>query len=361
MKEPGRAEDWRTYPYKSGDLTFPDDEGLHPDNPMGWWYLNLHLDDEAGDRIIVFTSFVSSLNEQLGSIADPSRGKHLNQYTVGSVVAATDHLDVAFRKEGHPENSLRQVPGEPFHYTYGYQLQGYGFDLALQSLKPPYALAKTGLVQQLESTYSYYYVQPRLSVTGTMVRDDGSKTQVSGLGWLDRQWYPTSNRGAGLGGYLGHFWTAIHLRDGTDIAAYRCMCIDGPSPFPLFEVMGPDNEYSHYRDHTIEPLEAFQITRAWQAETRERTFPLSASVIHPATDTSLTLTIAAENPEDNAVDLGPKGCMFEGGFRVTGTHNGQQTDGDAFVEVAGFGASREPPDKQELMRLAQEYQNVKAD
>ncbi len=88
------TEEWRKYPYRSGDLTFPDDEGLHPDKPYGWWYVNLHLDDEAGDRVIVFTSFVSTVNEQLGSVADLSRSKHLDQYLVGEVTAATDHLDV---------------------------------------------------------------------------------------------------------------------------------------------------------------------------------------------------------------------------------------------------------------------------
>jgi len=361
MTQHSDTEAWRTYPYRSGDLTFPDDEGWHPDDPNGWWYLILHLADEDGNRILAFTSFVSGANEHLGSIADPSRKKHLNQYTTGEIVAATDHLEVAFRKEGSPTNFLRQIPGEPFHYVYCYRLEGYRLELELRSQKPPYALGETGLVQQLQSTYSYYYVQPRISVTGTMVRDDGSSTRVSGIGWIDRQWYPSSNPPMELGGYLGHFWTAIHLNDGTDISAYRLMSVNGPSPFPLFEVMGPDNAYTHYTSHTIEPLEHFRTAPIGQRTIKEFLFPLSAKIVHPATGTDLTLRIEAEDPMDNAIDLGQKGCFFEGGFRASGTHQGKETDGDAFVEVAGFGAHKEPPDMEELMQLAKETEDVKRD
>lgn len=334
------SEEWRKYPYRSGDLTFPDDEGLHPDNPYGWWYVNLHLTDETGDKIILFTSFVSTVNEQLGSIADLSRNKHLDQYLTGEVTAETDHLDVQFKREGAATNYLRQVEGEPFTYDFYYGLSGYEFKLRFDSVKPPYALAETGLVQQLPATYSYYYVQPRLSVSGTMQRDDGSSTSVTGIGWLDRQWYPTTNPGTDI--YLGHCWIAIHLSDGTDISAYRCLGEGGASPYPLFEVMAADNSYTHYSADSIEPIELFKTSPVGQGPIKEFQFPLSVKVVHPPTQTDLTLTICAANPMDNALDLGAKGCFFEGGFAVTGSHDGQPVSGDAFVEVSLFGAQRGP-------------------
>jgi predicted secreted hydrolase len=335
-----KAEEWRTYPYHSGDLTFPDDEGVHPDNPYGWWYVNMHLDDEAGNRVILFTSFVSTVNEQLGSVADLSRGKHVNQYLIGEVTAKEDHLDVEFRKGDSPPNYLRQVADEPFHYDFYYGIEGYEFSLRFESKKPPYALAETGLVQQLPATYSYYYVQPRLAVSGTMKRDDGSSTKVTGIGWLDRQWYPASNPGTDI--YLGHFWIAIHLSDGTDISAYRCLGDGGSCLYPLFEVMGPDNSYTHYSTDAIKPLKLFKTSPVGQGPVKEFQFPMSAKVVHPPTGTDLTLTIAAPDPMDNALDIGAKGCLFEGGFTVTGSHNGQGVSGDAFVEVSLFGAQEGP-------------------
>ncbi len=333
-------EAWRNYPYQSGELTFPDDEGVHPDNPYGWWYVNLHLNDEAGGRVIVFTSFVSEANEQLGSVADLSRGKHLDQYLAGEVTASTDHLEVQFSNAQSTPNYLRQVEREPFNYDFYYALDGYEFTLRFESEKPPYALAETGLVQQLPSTYSYYYVQPRLAVSGTMKRDDGTRTEVTGIGWLDRQWYPTTNPGTDI--YLGHCWIAIHLSDGADIAAYRCLGEGGSSPFPLFEVMGPDNGYSHYCTDTIKTLALFQTSPIGQGRIREFQFPLSLQVDHPPTATDLILTIATAKPMDYALDLGAKGCLFEGGFNVSGSHNGQAVDGDAFVEVSLFGAQEGP-------------------
>lgn len=329
------AEAWRAYPYHSGDLTFPDDEGLHPDNPYGWWYVNLHLNDDAGNRIVLFSSIVSTVNELLGSVFDPSRNNHLNQYLIGEVVAATDHLDVQFIRGNSPPNFLKQVAGEPFYYDYYYGIEGYEFNLRFESKKPPYALAETGLVQQLPATYSYYYALPRMAVSGTMKRDDGNSTKVTGIGWLDRQWYPT-NPGTDM--YLGHLWAAIHLSDGTDISAYRCFGENGSSPFPLFEVMGPDCAYAHYSDNTLKTLELFRTAPIGQGPIREFQFPLSAKVVHPPTDTDLTLTMVAADPMDNAIDLGPKGCFFEGGFTVTGSHNGQAVSGDAFVEASLFGA-----------------------
>lgn len=331
-----KSFEWRRYPYQTGDLNFPDDEGLHPDNPYGWWYLNLHLDDAAGDRVILFTSFVSMVNEQLGSIADLSRDIHLGQYQVGVITAETDHLDVQFRDGDSAPNYLRQIKDEPFHYDFYYALSGYEFTLKLEATKPPYALAGSGLVQQLPATYSYYYVQPRLNVSGTMKRDDGTTTTITGIGWLDRQWYPASNPGTDM--YMGHFWSAIHLSDGTDIAAYRCLGEGGTSPYPLFEVFGPDNSYTHYAANSVVPLQLFDTPPIGNGPIKEFQFPLSAKVVHEPTGTDLTLTIAARNPLDNALALGDKGCFFEGGFTVAGTHNNQPVTGDAFVEVSLFGA-----------------------
>jgi alkylation response protein AidB-like acyl-CoA dehydrogenase len=331
-----KALQWRHYPYQTGDLNFPDDEGVHPDNPYGWWYLNMHLDDEAGDRVILFTSFVSTVNEQLGSIADLSRGKHLDQYQVGEITTETDFLDVQFHHGNSAPNFLRQIKDEPFHYEFYYALSGYEFTLTLEATKPPYALAGSGLVQQLPATYSYYYVQPRLKVSGTMKRDDGTTTAITGIGWLDRQWYPSSNPGTDM--YMGHFWSAIHLSDGTDIAAYRCLGEGGTSAYPLFEVFGPDNSYTHYAANSVVPLQLFETPPIGNGPIKEFQFPLSAKVVHEPTGTDLTLTIAARNPMDNALALGEKGCFFEGGFIVTGTHNNQSVTGDAFVEVSLFGA-----------------------
>jgi predicted secreted hydrolase len=343
-----KSEEWRRYPYRSGDLTFPDDEGLHPENPYGWWYVNMHLTDESDDRVILFTSFVSTVNEQLGSVADLSRGKHLGQYLVGEVIAETDHLDVQFVRQGAATNYLRQISGEPFNYEFSYGISGYEFNLRLESRKPPYALAETGLVQQLPETYSYYYVQPRLAVSGTMKRDDGSSSGVKGIGWLDRQWYPTTNPGTDV--YLGHCWIAIHLSDGTDISAYRCLGEGGVSRYPLFEVMAADNQYTHYAANTIEAIELFKTEPIGQGPVREFQFPLSVRVVHAPTATELTLTIAAADPMDNALDLGAKGCFFEGGFTVTGSHNGHPVNGDAFVEVSLFGAQQAPIETPEWRR-----------
>lgn len=329
---------WKQYPYQTGDLTFPDDEGVHQDNPYGWWYVSMHLKDEEDNKVIMFTSFVSAVNEQLGSVADLSRGKHLRQYISGEVKADTEHLDVQFTQGSSSPNYLRQVENEPFKYDFFYQISDYEFTLSLDSIKPPYALAETGLVRQLPATYSYYYVQPRLQVTGTMKRDDGSSTKVTGIGWLDRQWYPMSNPGTDI--YMGHFWAALHLDDGTDISAYRALGEGGSSPYPLFEVMGPDNSYTHYADDTIVPMELFNTPPVGGGPVKEFQFPLVARVVHPATNTDLTLTIETPNPMDNVLELGAKGCFFEGGFAITGTYQGKPATGDAFVEVSLFGAHK---------------------
>ncbi|MBS0011784.1 MAG: hypothetical protein KFF49_10270, partial [Bacteroidales bacterium] len=39
------AQSWKVYPYNpEGSLiSFPDDEGRHPDEPVEWWYTTGHL------------------------------------------------------------------------------------------------------------------------------------------------------------------------------------------------------------------------------------------------------------------------------------------------------------------------------
>lgn len=338
--EDGDADDclddcsWRAYPYQSGDLTFPEAEGDFPDLGYGWWYLSMFLDDEEGQRTVLMTSFLNEF-ALLGSIDDPAEDFHHNQRLIGTITAATGKLDVRFDYPDAPTNYLTQVPDEPFYYDLFYTIEGYELDLRLESRKPPYALGETGFVQQLANTWSYYYAQPRLAVSGTMQRASGDTTTVSGIAWLDRQWYPTSDAET----LWGHFWVAIHLDDGTDIAAYRTIAEGGEVPFPLLDIMSADGSYAHYEVDAIEPLELFETPVCGLPPLqRAYSFPLGAVLSHPETGTDLTLSIATDDPLAAVLDGGDQGCLLEAAFSVEGVHGGQTVAGDAFVEVSISGA-----------------------
>ena len=195
-------------------LSLPADESPH-DYQTEWWYFNLHMSDDAGERYamhdVVFQvqQLASSrtLYVRQAGLAQASTGQHaaseLLRFAVQPDTAEPGSFDItvaASRMSGAGGETYRLIGGAG----------DWSYDLTLRSTAPPMAHDNDGLVDFGEAGITYYYSRPRLDVRGTLTSPDGTR-QVTGLGWLDKQW--------------GNFqpvavywdWASVQLDDGTDL------------------------------------------------------------------------------------------------------------------------------------------------
>ncbi|MBI4871385.1 MAG: hypothetical protein HY814_07445 [Candidatus Riflebacteria bacterium] len=190
-------------------LTLPADEGAHL-RLAEWWYLNGHLQDDAGRPYGYELCFF-----------------HVRPGIAFAHIAVTD-------VEGRRFHRLRKyfspfqcrIPRDKLELAYGdkqslsrigdflYRARGdtgdAALDLQLQLVKQPMMVNGNGLIDMPEGTFSYYYSLTRLQTEGHLVLD-GKRFRVAGVSWMDHQWGNFVTIG------VGWDWFAVQLRDGSDL------------------------------------------------------------------------------------------------------------------------------------------------
>lgn len=203
-----------TPPYGLPPLVLPADESPH-DFQAEWWYFNAHLASAGGRRF--------ALHDVVFQVQQLASDRTLYVRQVGLAGGGLGHTTAErLRAAAAP---LAAEPGD-FEVSMGdwlmrgsrgerYELRanagGYAYDLDLTSAAPPLSHGNRGLVDFGEAGVTYYYTRPRLDIAGVVTTPDGRAIEVSGLGWLDKQW--------------GDFqpvdvewdWASIQLDDGTDL------------------------------------------------------------------------------------------------------------------------------------------------
>jgi predicted secreted hydrolase len=198
-------------------------------------------------------------------------------------------------------------------------------DLTLTSTKPVVLQGERGLDRKGEEpgNASYYYSLTRMPVTGR-VTIRGAAFEVSGLGWMDREW-STSSLGADL---VGWDWMALQLDDGRDLMLYQLRRADGTADrFSAGSLVGVDG--------ASRPLgrEDFRIdVRATWTSPRDGTrYPSRWRVTVPSE--ALELEIVPRLADQELV-LAVR--YWEGAVRVDGRAGGRPMGGAGYVELVGY-------------------------
>ncbi len=237
-------------------LTLPADESPH-DFMAEWWYFNAHLTAENGSRF--------ALHDVVFQIREPDTARTLYVRQIGLADAATgDHASAErLRSENAP---LSAAPGD-FSIAFGdglmsgaggeeYALRAavgdYSYDLRLVSTTEPLLHGGIGLLDFQEAGITYYYTRPRLAIEGSLATPEHGVLEVSGLGWLDKQWgdfQPTQAEWD---------WTSLQLDDGTDLMASLLYDATGAPISQYATLRSPGGEAVHLSPHefTFTPGEA---------------------------------------------------------------------------------------------------------
>lgn len=345
-----RAEDVRAF-------VWPEDHGPHPAYRTEWWYLTGHLDGPDGESFgFQVTFFRNALAPE-----DPDRRSawSTNQLWMGhaaltDVVGGTHRYEERFARGAaglagavadpfrvwlddwelvrDPEAPPVPGTGSAFPFRLFASLDpGEGgepaawLDLRVEEGKPPVLQGDRGLSQKgpERGNASFYLSWTRMPLSGRVFLD-GREVEVSGEGWMDREWSTSALDEL----HEGWDWFSLQLDDDREIMFFELRRSDG-EPEPLnhgalveadgsWRVLGAEDVLLEVLDWWASPLDGARYPSGWRVRI-------------PSDGLDLVLTPRVRDQEMNVSFR-----YWEGALDVEGTRHGIRIRGRGYAELTGY-------------------------
>jgi predicted secreted hydrolase len=311
-------------------LAFPADHGPHADYRIEWWYFTANLRDAEGTPYgVQWTLF-----RQAQLPGDGDQGWASRQLWMGhaAVTSATTHrFAERFARGGVGQAGVNAAPFTAWIDDWQMRTgateaafsateltasaKDFSYALKLESDRPIVLQGDEGYSRKSErGQASYYYSQPYLRVSGSIVLD-GKTIAVSGQGWIDREWssQPLASD------QTGWDWFSLHLEGGEKLMLFRLRHADGKHFF-AGNWIGLDGR--------SQALDANDITL---------TPAVTSRVAGRELPTGWKLSVRSRKLEVESRPLNPQSWMdarfkyWEGPVTVTGSHAGI-----GYLEMTGY-------------------------
>ncbi len=330
----GFTQTWKSYPYlpEGSVISFPNDEGLHSEEPIEWWYTAGHLKgiDSGNNYSFMLTYFYFPTygfdGFRILNLSNDDTGQFFNEtIPVNYGKMAEDSLNIqAIITQNITESWINKTDNSgkmiPFEYSLSAIAENGEINLEFIALKPPLILGENGYFNQGENSYTYYYSLTKNSVSGTLTFDGNVET-VTGTSWVDRQ-YGTFNPLT----EENYEWFFIQLSNEMDLNIYNLFTKDRQLP--------DTSKYKHmsvYVDTTTQyTTYDFELERLsfHYMEDSARNYAQKWRLSSPVNNIDLTITTLHNNSE---VQLPFR--FFEGSTTITGTVDGLPVTGIGFAEL----------------------------
>ncbi len=226
-------------------LAFPRDHGSHPGQRTEWWYITGHA--QAGGRpwgfqVTFFRSRVDAAQSLKSAFAAKNllfahaaltdlTGQRLQHdqriARAGFGVAEASEADTAIRLQDWSLVRSDLPRGKGSRYAARIQGAHFGLQLQCDTTQPVLLQGREGLSRKgpESAQASYYYSQPQLAVSGTIVLE-GQRLVIDATNaraWMDHEWseallHPEAQ---------GWDWIGMNLLDGSALTAFRLRRPDG--------------------------------------------------------------------------------------------------------------------------------------
>ncbi len=321
---------------KGVELSFPTDHQAHHNFRHEWWYLTANLVNEQGKPLgLQWTQFrFAATPQKNGQVANKTAWHSQQIYMAHSAVTTKDK-HYADEKWSRDQDQLAGVDDSPFRvYLDDWQWTSSSDDLfpatlVTHSKQFAYSLTLTSdapYQKQGERGYStksadgqvasYYYSQPFIDVSGE-VTIDGTTHQVSGKGWIDREWSSQFL----LDSQQGWDWFALRLNDETSLVVFQLRdAKTGQASYAHAKLM-----YKNGKGNTIQQRDIRLQTRN-QTIIQGRHYPTEWRLSIPSQQIDLTIT--ALNPNAKMPLSVP---YWEGPVTIEGSHSGT-----GYMELTGY-------------------------
>jgi predicted secreted hydrolase len=311
-------------------LKFPADHGAHPEYRIEWWYFTANLKDADGATYGVQWTLFRQANKP-NDVESGWSSRQLFMAHAAVTSRDTHRFAERFARGGVGQAGVEAAPFKA--WIDDWQLRSLESDARLAPLEVrasakdfSYALrldSDRGVVLQGEGGYSrkseqgqasYYYSQPFLQVSGSLVID-GRTIAVTGQGWIDREWSSqplASNQ-------TGWDWFSLHLASGEKLMLFRLRHADGR------HFLSGNWIVADGRSQILEPKDIV-ITPGATTRVAGRDLP-----------TAWKLSVPSRGLEVSTAPLNPQSWMdarfkyWEGPVRLSGSHSGE-----GYLEMTGY-------------------------
>ncbi|MGF1879856.1 lipocalin-like domain-containing protein [Vibrio splendidus] len=321
---------------KGIDVTFPADHQAHPDFRHEWWYLTANLIDKEGNTLgVQWTQFrFAAAPQESGNSTKETAWQSQQIYMAHSAVTTKDK-HYADEKWSRDQAELAGVSASPFRvYLDDWQWTSttddlfpatlvansdqFGYSLKLTNNAPYQKQGEQGYSTKSNDgkVASYYYSQPFINVSGE-VTIDGITHQVSGKGWIDREWSSQFL----LDSQQGWDWFALRLSDETSLVVFQLRnSTTGKASYSHARLMQQDGSSIAIKQQDI------SLTAIRQTEIDGRDYPTEWQVSIPSQQ--IELTVSALNPNAKMPLSVP---YWEGPIIIKGSHSGS-----GYMELTGY-------------------------
>ncbi|WP_372305461.1 lipocalin-like domain-containing protein [Vibrio sp. 10N.286.52.C3] len=321
---------------KGIDIAFPADHQAHPDFRHEWWYLTANLIDEKGNTLgVQWTQFRFAAAPQERSNRTKETTWQSQQIYMAHSAVTTKDKHYADEKWSRNQAELAGVSASPFRvYLDDWQWTSttddlfpatlvansgqFGYSLKLTNNAPYQKQGEQGYSTKSSDgkVSSYYYSQPFINVSGE-VTIDGVTHQVSGKGWIDREWSSQFL----LDSQQGWDWFALRLSDETSLVVFQLRnSTTGKASYSHARLMNQDGSGIAIKQQDI------SLTAIKQTKIDGRDYPTEWQVSIPSQQ--IELTVSALNPNAKMPLSVP---YWEGPIEIKGSHSGS-----GYMELTGY-------------------------
>lgn len=273
-------------------IALPQDSGAHPAFRTEWWYATGWLTtpdhQPLGFQITFFRSATghdradpsafapSQLIIAHAALSDPAFGHLAHDQRI-----AREGFGLAYAKPANTDVKLdtwKIVRADDGHYNVTADANGFSLHLVLTPSQAPLIQGERGYSRKgpRPEQASYYYSEPQLRVSGSIVRPvaaGGSShgdTAVTGMAWLDHEWSSTLLDANAV----GWDWLGANLADGSALMAFKVRSRDGRAMWAHAALRKPDGEVTQFSRDEVE----FTPVRTWRSPRTNTSYPVSMSV-----------------------------------------------------------------------------------
>ncbi|MCA8832881.1 lipocalin-like domain-containing protein [Hymenobacter pini] len=325
----------------------PQEEAVHKQNSLEWWYFTGHLRDvKTGEQFgVEYVFFHFNLNGKRDwqmvnfALTDPQARQFHYDYKVERLPQLLEpQLPISLQTK--KKDQTWTLDGQEGRYHLQGRMaarQGHALDLRTTPAKPVLLHSSTGYENYGDVAKAGYYSYPRLTASGTL-EVNGQVHEVEGELWYDRQWNCNSVTNKGI----GWDWFSLQLNEPAPGAA-------APTRHDIMTYLLFDRNsdrsvsggtYSAPTQNVDLKAQDFQleVLDYWTSPHSKLRYPSKWRLRIPSQEYDLTITpLVADQELTLKLFAGIKMHYWEGMCRVEGTHHGRPVQGNSYVELTNRG------------------------
>jgi len=318
-------------------LSFPQDLGAHPQFRTEWWYVTGWLDTPEhkplGFQITFFRSATATdaanpsrfAPKQLiiahAALSDPALGHLLHAQKSGR-----EGFGLNYAKVGDTDLKLddwRMVRDAGGRYSAAIATPDYTLHLSLAPSQAILQEGEQGYSQKgaQAGQASYYYSEPQLTVSGTLVRA-GKLQPVTGTAWLDHEW----SSQVLAPDATGWDWAGINLSDGGALMAFRIRNAQNDKIWAHATLREANGHITQFAAGQV----SFTARRHWRSPNTHADYPVAVSI---QTGSAVWELVPLQDDQELDARASTGAVYWEGAITVK--RDGQAA-GRGYLELTGY-------------------------